>query len=134
MAQVSISINGRPYTVACEDGQEPRLRELAAALDEEVSGLATAIGQVGDTRLLVIAGLSLVDRMADLAAELDGQSASVPAANPAAAPAAAPADDGREEAAEARAEAAERRVAELEAQLAAATDRISSIAASLEDA
>ncbi|WP_421875029.1 cell division protein ZapA [Pacificispira sp.] len=130
MAQVSISINGRPYTVACEDGQEPRLRELAAALDEEVSGLASAIGQVGDTRLLVIAGLSLVDRMADLAAELDGQSAPAPAA----APAAAPADDGRAEAAEARAEAAERRVAELEAQLAAATDRISSIAASLEDA
>lgn len=130
MAQVSISINGRPYTVACEDGQEPRLRELAAALDEEVSGLASAIGQVGDTRLLVIAGLSLVDRMADLAAELDGQSAPTPAA----APAAAPADDGRAEAAEARAEAAERRVAELEAQLAAATDRISSIAASLEDA
>lgn len=126
MAQVSISINGRPYTVACEDGQEPRLRELAAALDEEVSGLASAIGQVGDTRLLVIAGLSLVDRMADLAAELDGQSAPAPAA--------APADDGRAEAAEARAEAAERRVAELEAQLAAATDRISSIAASLEDA
>lgn len=126
MAQVSISINGRPYTVACEDGQEPRLRELAAALDEEVSGLASAIGQVGDTRLLVIAGLSLVDRMADLAAELDGQGAPAPTA-----PAA---DDGRAEAAEARAEAAERRVAELEAQLAAATDRISSIAASLEDA
>ncbi|MBO6838585.1 MAG: cell division protein ZapA [Alphaproteobacteria bacterium] len=126
MAQVSISINGRPYTVACEDGQEPRLRELAAALDEEVSGLASAIGQVGDTRLLVIAGLSLVDRMADLAAELDGQGAPAPSA-----PAA---DDGRAEAAEARAEAAERRVAELEAQLAAATDRISSIAASLEDA
>ncbi|MEC9266083.1 MAG: cell division protein ZapA [Pseudomonadota bacterium] len=126
MAQVSISINGRPYTVACEDGQEPRLRELAAALDEEVSGLASAIGQVGDTRLLVIAGLSLVDRMADLAAELDGQGAPAPSA-----PAA---NDGRAEAAEARAEAAERRVAELEAQLAAATDRISSIAASLEDA
>ncbi|MEQ8828809.1 MAG: cell division protein ZapA [Alphaproteobacteria bacterium] len=126
MAQVSISINGRPYTVACEDGQEPRLRELAAALDEEVSGLASAIGQVGDTRLLVIAGLSLVDRMADLAAELDGQGAPAPS-TPAA-------DDGRAEAAEARAEAAERRVAELEAQLAAATDRISSIAASLEDA
>jgi cell division protein ZapA len=126
MAQVSISINGRPYTVACEDGQEPRLRELAAALDEEVSGLASAIGQVGDTRLLVIAGLSLVDRMADLAAELDGQGAPAPSA--------LAADDGRAEAAEARAEAAERRVAELEAQLAAATDRISSIAASLEDA
>lgn len=133
MAQVSISINGRPYTVACEDGQEPRLQELAAALDAEVSDLASAIGQVGDTRLLVITGLSLVDRMSDLAAELQQ-----PASN---SPSASDADNSRAEAAEARAAeaetratAAERRVEELETQLAAATDRISSIAASLQDA
>lgn len=133
MAQVSISINGRPYTVACEDGQEPRLQELAAALDEEVSGLASAIGQVGDTRLLVIAGLSLVDRMSDLVSELDqpreqNQNDAAPDNSR------AEAVEARLEEAEARAADAERRVAELEAQLAAATDRISSIAASLQDA
>lgn len=126
MAHVSISINGRPYTVACEDGQEPRLNELAVALDAEVKGLAAAVGQVGDSRLLVISGLSLIDQLSDLRGELDGLRARVPA-------------DGQSMTdhvaeAEARAEAAEAKVAELEAQLAQAAKRISSVAASLEEA
>lgn len=131
MAHVSISINGRPYTVACEDGQEPRLNELAVALDAEVKGLAGAIGQVGDSRLLVISGLSLIDQLSDLRTELDDLRSHSPAGET------PKGDDAlvkRVSQAESRADAAEAKVAELEAQLAQATRRISSVAASLEDA
>ena len=123
MAQVTITINNRPYTVACEDGQEPRLQELAESLDREVAGLARAVGQIGDSRLLVISGLSLIDR-------LDAAPAA-PSAEPVAAP---PAADNSEEIAalEARAQAAEEQAAALQAQLAEATRRIDALAAGLQ--
>ncbi|NMM42950.1 cell division protein ZapA [Rhodospirillaceae bacterium KN72] len=123
MAQVTITINNRPYTVACEDGQEPRLQELADALDREVAGLARAVGQIGDSRLLVISGLSLIDRLESAPA--------VALAEPVEAPAAP--DNSQEIAAlEARAQAAEEQAATLQAQLAEATQRIDALAAGLQ--
>ena len=124
MAQVTITINNRPYTVACEDGQEPRLQELAESLDREVAGLARAVGQIGDSRLLVISGLSLIDR-------LDSAPAAAAPPEPVAAP---PAPDNSEEIAalEARAQAAEEQAAALQAQLAEATRRIDALAAGLQ--
>jgi cell division protein ZapA len=134
MAQVTISVNGRPYTVACEDGQEPRLNELAVAFDKEVKALASAVGQVGDNRLLVIAGLSLIDRLNDESAA--SESASGSAADAAAALAAA---EERAASAEERARAAEEKVSvsaaratSLERQLDAAAKRLDAMAERLE--
>ena len=79
MAQVTITINGRPHVVGCEDGQEPRLMELATLLDNEVRGIANAMGQIGDSRLLVISGLSLVDRLNDVQSELKNAKTQAPA-------------------------------------------------------
>jgi len=66
VAQVDIQINGKVYRIACEDGQEPRLRDLAVMVDAHVKDLVTQVGQVGDTRLLVMASLLVADELMDL--------------------------------------------------------------------
>ena len=52
MAQVSITINGRGYQIACDDGQEEHLRRLASYVDRRVAELVAAMGQIGDQRLI----------------------------------------------------------------------------------
>ena len=66
MAQVDVSVNGQSYRIACEDGQEDRLVDLAAMVDEKVLGLVSQIGQVGSNRLLVMAALIIADELVDL--------------------------------------------------------------------
>lgn len=66
MAQVEITINAKSYRIACEDGQEDRLRELAALVDAHVKELVDDVGQIGDTRLLVMASILIADELADL--------------------------------------------------------------------
>lgn len=70
MAQVNIRINGRTYEVNCEDGQEQHVQRLANALANTVGELVKQVGQVGDARLLVMAGLVMADEMAEQKAEL----------------------------------------------------------------
>lgn len=63
MAQINIDVNGRPYAVGCEDGQEAHLRSLAAAVDHQVRQVATDVGPLGETRLLLMAALMLADEL-----------------------------------------------------------------------
>jgi cell division protein ZapA len=50
MAQVTIQVNGRPYMVGCEDGQEPHLTEhLARLFDRQVRQVSQDVGQLGET-------------------------------------------------------------------------------------
>ena len=70
MAQVEVSINGRNYEIACDDGQEPHLAQLGEYVDRRVKELVTAVGQVGDSRLLVMASLLIADELAETYAEL----------------------------------------------------------------
>ena len=70
MAQVDVSVNGQSYRIACEDGQEDRLVDLAAMVDEKVLGLVSQIGQVGSNRLLVMAALIIADELVDLKNEV----------------------------------------------------------------
>ena len=60
MAQVDITVNNQNFLIACEDGQEDRLIDLSKIVDDKVGELAAQVGQVGQTRLLVIAD-ELVD-------------------------------------------------------------------------
>lgn len=62
MAQVTITINSREYAVACEDGQEVRILQLARMLDEKAKMLTQASGQVNENMLLAMVGLLLADR------------------------------------------------------------------------
>jgi cell division protein ZapA len=65
MGQITISLNGRSYRLACGDGEETRLTELAAYVGERVSELATEFSQVGDDRLIVMAALMITDELFD---------------------------------------------------------------------
>jgi len=65
-------MNGRHYAVGCADGEEARLRNLAAELDRRLSGLVEEVGQIGDARLLVMLGLLLLDEMEELRLEARG--------------------------------------------------------------
>ncbi len=63
MPQVSIMINGRSYPVACDEGEEGRIRDLARVIDSKVAGFARQVGQAGEARLLVLAALVLADEL-----------------------------------------------------------------------
>jgi cell division protein ZapA len=71
VGQVAITINGRSYQIACEDGQEDHLLELGAYVDKRVSDLVAAVGQIGDTRLVVMASLLIADELSEVYDELD---------------------------------------------------------------
>ncbi|MBX9840930.1 MAG: cell division protein ZapA [Xanthobacteraceae bacterium] len=61
MAQVNVSINGRQYRMACEDGQEDHLRSLAKALEDRIGALRGQFGEIGDARLMVMAAMTVAD-------------------------------------------------------------------------
>jgi cell division protein ZapA len=65
MANVIVTVADRPYTMQCPDGEEEHLRELARLLDTEVQRIRRSVGQVGDIRMLVMAGLMVADRLSE---------------------------------------------------------------------
>jgi cell division protein ZapA len=65
MPQISVTINGRSYPVACNEGEEDRLRALASDIDGRVNNFARQVGQAGEARLLVLAALVLADELAE---------------------------------------------------------------------
>jgi len=65
VAQINVEVNGRPYAVGCEDGQEPHLQELAKMFDHQVRQVSQDMGQLGDTRLFLMGALLLADELAD---------------------------------------------------------------------
>jgi cell division protein ZapA len=65
MAEVSVRVNGRPYPVGCEDGQEEHVLGLAQLFDEHVSQVARDVGQLGETRLFLLGALLLADELAE---------------------------------------------------------------------
>ena len=70
MAQVTVTINGRQFRMACEDGQENHLQRLAADLDQRIERLRKSFGEIGDTRLTVMAALTVADELGETGAKL----------------------------------------------------------------
>ena len=66
MPQVEITIGGRSFEVACQEGEEQFLMTAAAMLDVEASSLSTQVGRMPESRMLLMAGLLLADRTAGL--------------------------------------------------------------------
>ncbi|MFQ5534867.1 MAG: cell division protein ZapA [Sphingomonadales bacterium] len=60
---MTLTVNGRSYEIACEDGQERRLGELATYIDGKMSALNSALGRVADTRLFLMTALVLADEL-----------------------------------------------------------------------
>lgn len=66
MAQVTLQIDKRSYDIACDDGQEDRLRTLAADLDDRIQKIRRSSGDNVETlRLLVMAALFLEDELSE---------------------------------------------------------------------
>ena len=65
MAQVNATIAGRQFRLACEDGQEDHLQALAKDMDERIAQLRGKFGEIGDTRLTVMAALMVADELAE---------------------------------------------------------------------
>src|SRR6202162_5016308 len=70
MSQVTVTINGRQFRMACEDGQESHLLRLAQELDQKIEKLRANFGEIGDTRLTVMAALTVADELADTSGKL----------------------------------------------------------------
>lgn len=75
MAQMTIEVNGKPYTVGCEDGQEAHLAELAGLFDRQVRQVSQDVGQLGETRLFLMGALLLADELYDAKQRLAGAQA-----------------------------------------------------------
>lgn len=65
MAQVNVTINGRQFRMTCEDGQEDHLLNLARELDSRIGGLRAKFGEIGDTRLTVMAAITVADELTE---------------------------------------------------------------------
>ena len=66
MAQVSVSISGKMYRMACDDGQEEHLERLAEGLDQTIDRLREQFGEIGDQRLTVMAAITVSDEKSGL--------------------------------------------------------------------
>jgi cell division protein ZapA len=69
MAQVTVRVGGYSHPVACQDGQERHLTNMAAEVDKRIGALKAMGMQFGETRMLLLAALQLADETADLTAE-----------------------------------------------------------------
>lgn len=65
MGSVNATIAGRQFRLACEDGQEDHLQALASDIDARIVELRTRFGEIGDTRLTVMAALMVADENAE---------------------------------------------------------------------
>ena len=65
MAELAVMIGGRVYRVACDEGEEARLGDLAQLVDAKISGMRQRFGEIGDQRLTIMAALTLADEWAD---------------------------------------------------------------------
>ncbi len=65
MSHVNVTINGRQYRMACEEGQERRLLQLADSMESRVESLRGKFGEIGDARLTVMAALTIADELLD---------------------------------------------------------------------
>ena len=70
MAQVEVTVNGRTYLLACDNGEESRLLELAGAIDKRTSKLVGEMGQLGEARLMLMAGLLVADELSEASAQV----------------------------------------------------------------
>ena len=112
MPLVNVMVNGRAYTIACDDGEEAHLKELAAHVDEKAREVLASVGQVGDARMLLMAALLIADERHELSGKMQG----------------APATDSDRHSLHLRAEQAESAAADA---LESATKKLQDIAARL---
>jgi cell division protein ZapA len=83
MPEVNVEINGRKYRMACEEGQEQHLLSLAQSFNQRIDGFKDGFGEIGDNRLTVMAGIAVLDELAEAhrrIEQLKGEAAELAAA------------------------------------------------------
>jgi cell division protein ZapA len=75
MAHVSVTIDNRKYRLACNEGEEARLEQLAAMIDGKIGELRSAFGEIGDQRLVVMAALTIADNLTEARDEIEAERA-----------------------------------------------------------
>ncbi len=73
MSHINVTINGRQYRMACEEGQEVRLLKLAEGFESRITELRGKFGEIGDARLTVMAALMVCDELVDATHRLRAQ-------------------------------------------------------------
>ena len=73
MANVNIKFNGKEFLLSCEDGQEEHLEELALYLNEKFSNLKNSLGNIGESKLLLITSISVLDEYYETKKKIDLQ-------------------------------------------------------------
>tara|TARA_Y100000590_G_C15729929_1_gene1016612 strand:- start:3521 stop:3877 length:357 start_codon:yes stop_codon:yes gene_type:complete len=71
MGKVTVNINNRTFQIACEDGEEARLKELAAFFSRHVDQLQGRFGHIGDARIYIMAGLLVADKLSDALSQIE---------------------------------------------------------------
>ena len=71
MAEITVSVNSRPFQVVCRDGEEAQVSQLAEDLAARVAAIKKGNEKAGDSHLLVLAGLVLSNDVRDLKRELE---------------------------------------------------------------
>ena len=77
MADVTVTINGHNYVVACKDGEEKHLHFLADYVSKKVSSLVVSFGQIGESRLMLMAALFIADELSEAFSQLGDLKADV---------------------------------------------------------
>jgi cell division protein ZapA len=77
MAQVTVSIDGKSYRMACDEGQEEHLLALANRFDRYVAHLKVSFGEIGDHRLAVMAGIMVMDELSELQRRIEGMESEI---------------------------------------------------------
>jgi cell division protein ZapA len=70
MAQVAVTIGGRTYRLACNEGEEEHLESLAREVDSKFDKIHKSFGEIGDQRLIVMAALTIADELAEARARI----------------------------------------------------------------
>jgi cell division protein ZapA len=70
MSHINVTINGRQYRMACEEGQEVRLLKLAESFEQRIQNLRGKFGEIGDARLTVMAALTVCDELLDASSRI----------------------------------------------------------------
>src|SRR5215470_45255 len=70
LSRVTVTINGRRFRIACEQGQEAHLRRLAGDLDQRIGHLRRDFGEIGNTQLTIMAALTISDELVEMGGRL----------------------------------------------------------------
>ena len=78
---VTVRLNGQPYQMGCDVGQEAHIEALGRDVEEVLNELTGTVGQIGEARLLAMAALIIADRKSEMSSRQDSPDSKVATAS-----------------------------------------------------